>query len=91
MTIFITGAAGYIGGPISHALLGAGHEIRGLVRSSEKMERLAAPGVTPIIGNLDDRNLLLREARRVDAVINAASSDHRGSVEALLEGLRGWQ
>jgi len=32
---------------------------------------------------------LVREAKQADAVINAASSDHRASVEALLEGLRG--
>jgi len=33
--------------------------------------------------------LLADQARAADAVINAASSDHRGAVEALLDALRG--
>jgi len=89
MNIFITGAAGYIGGSVAHALLSAGHAIRGLVRNPEKVGILEARGVTPVFGNLDDLALLMREAREADAVINAASSDHRASVEALLEALRG--
>jgi nucleoside-diphosphate-sugar epimerase len=89
MNIFITGAAGYIGGSFAHVLLGARHAIRGLVRNPEKLERLATLGVTPVLGDLDDHDLLLHEAKQADAVINAASSDHRASVETLLEGLRG--
>jgi nucleoside-diphosphate-sugar epimerase len=89
MNIFITGAAGYIGGSVAHVLLGAGHAIRGLVRSRGKLDKLASLGITPVLGDLDERELLLHEAQQADAVINAASSDHRGSVEALLEGLRG--
>ena len=89
MNIFITGAAGYIGGSVAHTLLSAGYAIRGLVRNPDKVEILEARGVTPVFGNLDDLALLMREAREADAVINAASSDHRASVEALLEALRG--
>lgn len=89
MKLFITGAAGYIGGSIARRLVDAGHSVRGLVRSDDKAVLLAATGVTPVLGALDDRELLLREARAADAVINAASSDHRASVEALLDGLRG--
>ena len=33
--------------------------------------------------------MLIDEAHAADAVINAASSDHRGAVEALIEGLAG--
>jgi len=89
MNIFITGAAGYIGGSVAHSLLSAGHTIRGLVRSPDKVEILEARGVTPVFGNLDDLALLMCEAHEADAVINAASSEHRSSVEALLEALRG--
>lgn len=87
--LFITGAAGYIGGSVAVRLLRDGHEIRGLVRKPEVTARLKAMGITPVIGTLDDSALLEREAASADAVINAASSDHRGAVEALLEGLRG--
>ena len=30
MNVFITGAAGYMGGSVAHIFLGAGHVIRGL-------------------------------------------------------------
>ena len=89
MNVFITGAAGYIGGSVANALLDEGHVIRGLVRNPEKVELLAARGVTPVFGNLDDLGLLVCEAQQADAVINTASSDHRASVEALLQGLHG--
>ena len=89
MNIFMTGAAGYIGGTVARRLIEDGHELRGLVRDAEKGGGLAAFGVEPVIGTLDDAAILAAEARRADAVINTASSDHRGAVEALLEGLAG--
>ena len=42
-----------------------------------------------MIGALDDAGLLREEACAADAVVNAASSDHRGAIEALLAGLAG--
>jgi nucleoside-diphosphate-sugar epimerase len=42
-----------------------------------------------VLGSLDDSGLLQAEARAADAVVNAASSDHRGAIEALLAGLAG--
>ncbi|MET0327302.1 MAG: NAD-dependent epimerase/dehydratase family protein [Luteimonas sp.] len=89
MHLFLTGVTGFIGGSLATALLRDGHTIRGLVRTPEAAARVASLGITPVLGTLDDRDLLTAEARRADAVINAASSDHRGAVEALLEGLRG--
>ena len=89
MNIFMTGAPGYIGGTIARRLLDDGHRLRGLVRDSGKSRRLASFGVEPVIGGLDDAAILVAEAGRADGVINAADSDHRGAVEALLEGLAG--
>jgi len=89
MNVFITGAAGYIGGSVAHRLLAAGHAVRGLVRKPEQAAGLAALGITPVSGDLDDSGLLTDEARQADAVINAASSDHRGAVQALLQGMSG--
>lgn len=89
MNIFMTGATGYIGGTIARRLLDDGHRVRGLVRDAGKGDALASFGVEPVIGGLDDAAILAAEARRADAVINAASSDHRGAVEALLDGLAG--
>ncbi|WP_416422310.1 NAD-dependent epimerase/dehydratase family protein [Pseudomonas sp. App30] len=89
MNVFVTGAAGFIGGSIATALVQAGHQVTGLVRSAEQAEEMQALGITPVLGSLDDRALLIAQARASDAVINAASSDHRGAVEALIEGLQG--
>ncbi|WGF86582.1 NAD-dependent epimerase/dehydratase family protein [Marinivivus vitaminiproducens] len=89
MQVFVTGAAGYIGGSIAARLIEAGHGVRGLVRSEAKAEAVRALGITPVEGTLDDGELLAEEARGADAVINAASSDHRGAVDALLAALAG--
>ncbi len=89
MRIFLTGANGFIGGAVAAALIAAGHKVRGLVRDKAKAELVAAHGVEPVVGSLDDTALLQTEARSADAVINAASSDHRGAVEALIAALSG--
>ena len=89
MNIFITGAAGFIGGSIATGLAQRGHKVSGLVRSPEQAEELQALGIVPVIGTLEDSALLTEQARAADGVINAASSDHRGAAEALIEGLKG--
>lgn len=89
MRIFLTGTNGYIGGAVATALIKAGHAVTGLVRDRTKAEAVAAYGVEPLVGTLDSAVLLREEARAADAVINTASSDHRGAVEALLAGLAG--
>ncbi|KGF66650.1 NAD-dependent epimerase/dehydratase family protein [Pseudomonas lutea] len=89
MNVFITGAAGFIGGSIATGLVNKGHQVTGLVRNAEQAAELKALGIEPVIGTLDDEALLIEQARKADGVINAASSDHRGAVEALLSGLRG--
>ncbi len=89
MAIFVTGASGYVGGAIATRLVEDGYTVRGLVRDEEKARRLAAVGVEPVLGTLDDAGTLRREARASDGVVNAANSDHRGAVEALIAGLAG--
>lgn len=89
MNVFLTGAAGFIGGSIATGLVKAGHQVTGLVRSADQAEEMRRLGIAPVIGTLDDSTLLADQARQADAVINAASSDHRGAVEALLGALRG--
>ena len=87
-TIFLTGATGYIGGSVAARLIGAGRRVRGLVRTGESAALLAARGIEPVLGALDDADLLTGEARAADGVINAASADHAEAVRALIAGLR---
>lgn len=88
-TIFLTGATGYIGGSVAAKLMEAGYKLRGLVRNQESATRLAGLGIEPVLGALDDLELLTAEARRSDGVINTASADHADSVHALIAGLMG--
>ena len=87
MRIFLTGANGFIGGAVASALIADGHRVRGLVRDKAKADTVAAHGIDPVIGSLDDPALLQAEARASDGVVNAANSGHRGAVEALIAGL----
>ena len=89
MDIFVTGASGYIGGSVATALAAAGHRVRGLLRSPERTDALAEMGIEPVLGTLEDAPLLTAEARRAEAVVNAANADHRAAVETLLAALAG--
>ena len=51
MNVFVTGAAGFIGGSIASGLVKAGHQVTGLVRSPEQAEELKAIGITAVIGS----------------------------------------
>jgi nucleoside-diphosphate-sugar epimerase len=88
-TIFITGASGYIGGSVAQKLIKTGLRVRGLVRTKENADALSRLGVEPVVGDLNDTDLLIQEAQQADGVINAASADHSESVEALIKGLEG--
>jgi nucleoside-diphosphate-sugar epimerase len=89
MAIFLTGATGYIGGTVARKLIEAGYEVRGLLRDSTRSEKLRALGVEPVLGTLDDRELLVAEARRSTGVIHTADSDHGPALDALIAGLAG--
>ncbi len=89
MKIFCTGASGYIGGSVAKYLVATGHQVTGLVRSQDKAEAIRAIGIAPLMGTLDDAAVLAQAASAADAVVNAASADHRGAVDALLGALAG--
>ncbi|MYN41648.1 NAD-dependent epimerase/dehydratase family protein [Duganella sp. FT109W] len=89
MKVFVTGAAGFIGGSIAAGLVKAGHEVVGLVRKPEQLDEVKKIGVTGVLGALTDRDLLIAQAQAADAVINAASSDNRAAVEAFIDALAG--
>jgi nucleoside-diphosphate-sugar epimerase len=89
MSIFVTGATGFIGGTVARRLIEAGYEVHGLVRDEMRANKIAALGIVPVIGSLDDHEILIREARRSAGVIHTADSDHAAAIEALIEGLAG--
>jgi nucleoside-diphosphate-sugar epimerase len=91
MKVFVTGITGYIGGSIAEKLVASGHELRGLVRPTEKEKAkiplLNALGINPVVGTLDAPEILAGAAQAADAVIHAASADHPGSVVTLVTAL----
>ena len=89
MRVFLTGAGGFIGGAVASAMVADGHSVRGLVRNPGQAAVLAAQGIEPVIGVLEDANLLEVEAQLADGVVNCADSDHRGAIETLLRALAG--
>ncbi|KAG0024534.1 hypothetical protein BGZ80_001726 [Entomortierella chlamydospora] len=92
--VFITGITGYIGSTTLDLLLNkettaSRYKFRALVRSPEKAEKDIRPlGVEPVIGSLDDAELLTREASNADVVLSFADADHLASVQAILKGLQ---
>ena len=89
MKVFCTGASGYIGGSVAAHLVAAGHQVTGLVRTTEKADVVRARGIRPLLGTLDDAECLAQAARAADIVINAANADHHDAVAALLGALAG--
>ncbi|KAJ5673782.1 hypothetical protein N7462_009221 [Penicillium macrosclerotiorum] len=89
--IFITGASGYIGGDLLHALTSTHpeYQLTALVRGSEKVAAVtnAYPGVRVLEGDLDSTSLIEEEASQADVIVHAASNKHMNSVEAIARGL----
>ncbi|KAL4786868.1 NAD(P)-binding protein [Aspergillus varians] len=89
--IFLTGASGYIGGDILHALREAypQHVLSVLVRDEAKAKIIATayPDVRIVLGDLDSAPLIEREASQADIIFHVASSSHYQSVEAIARGL----
>lgn len=86
VTIFFTGATGYIGGPILYQLLQKkdAYKITALVRDKQKADKLKEHGVVAVIGSLDDTSVIAEEAYKADVVIHTANADHLGSAKAIV-------
>lgn len=89
LRVFVTGAGGFIGGSIAAGLARRGHDVVGLVRRPEQAALLQKFGIRPVVGSLEDHEVLAEQAKVNDAVVNAASAYHRGAAEALVQALDG--
>ena len=70
--VLITGAGGFVGGAVLERLIGAGFEVRALVRGPEAVARVGAAGAQPLIGDILDGEELVTAMRGCELVFHVA-------------------
>ena len=73
MRVFVAGATGVLGRRVVARLVGAGHDVTGVSRSTEKDAMLASLGARPVRVDLFDADALRVAAAGADAVVNVAT------------------
>jgi nucleoside-diphosphate-sugar epimerase len=79
MKVFVAGGTGAVGRYAVPALVGAGHTVIAIARSTEKAQWLRDQGAKPVQASLFDRDALARTFEGQDAVINLATAIPAGS------------
>lgn len=73
MRILVTGGTGFVGGQVLRELAQSANEVRCLVRSTSNTTDARAVGAELVVGDVTDRESVLRAMDGCDAVIHAAN------------------
>lgn len=87
--LFLIGP-GFIGGTLLVKLKEVRPDLKlsALTRRKEQAAELKALGIEPVIGSLDDVDIIRKHAAASDIVIHAATADHLPSTQAVAEGIK---
>lgn len=93
MRAFVTGTTGLLGSNLTRALLQAGHQVKGLVRSQEKAARVFkdTPGVEFVTGDMNNIPGFAPALAGCDVLFHTAAffreyyqpGDHKGTLEKI--------
>lgn len=72
MRIFLTGATGYVGSAVLHALVRGGHDVSALIRNPRQSAPASLPGARLVVGDLSDPPSYAAVAEGCDAVVHTA-------------------
>ena len=92
MRVLVTGATGLLGSHTVRELKAAGYQVRALVRSRHKAERLFAGSVEVVVGDVTDPESVARALGGVEGVVHCAavvSTSARRAREVTDTNLRG--
>ncbi len=90
MKIFLTGGTGFIGRPLTKALLGRGWDVIALVRKTDSLQSraLSRMGAQLAIGNITDRESMRAAMDGADMVVHSAGHFEYGVNKAGRERMR---
>jgi nucleoside-diphosphate-sugar epimerase len=92
MKIFVIGATGFVGSHVAARFVAAGHDVFGLARSVQGAEKVSRLNATPVIGDAEDLEALVKHAGACDATIFAPQlmqQQEQDAVTALLDRYKG--
>ncbi len=83
MHVFITGGTGLVGSPVVAELLGHGHSVLALARTTDSARAVEAAGAEVLRGGLADLDTLRAGAAKADGVIHLAFSNDFSSADTV--------